>query len=137
MPMTYLGLFSGSKPVHVSTLQRDQKRQYRGVQALVARLGPQEMKCSHFAKIGLCLTTRETANGYARSVSLDHLLAALSSHFQVEPSLDDAEEVLLLGILVCGDASVKPAYGSFHGLLHAGVVGRGCLDDIVELHHDV
>lgn len=37
-------------------------------------------------------------------------------------------------MFVGGYAAVQPADGAVHGFLHAGVVGRGGSDDIVELH---
>lgn len=90
-----------------------------------------------FAVCVLLFTTRQASNGYAWSVSGDHFGGACPSQAQVEASLDDAEEVLRGGILVRLYAAVKPAYGALHGLLHAGQVGRGGCDDIVELHDDV
>jgi hypothetical protein len=61
----------------------------------------------------------------------------LSPQLQVEAALDDAKEILSLGILVRDDTSIKPPDGSFHGLFHTGVVRRRSLDDIVKLHHDI
>lgn len=85
----------------------------------------------------LGLTTRETSNGYTWRVSCDHLGSALSAHVKVETALNDAEQVLAVGVLVGLYAAVKPANRALHGLLHAGMVGRSGGNDIVELHDDV
>lgn len=36
-----------------------------------------------------------------------------------------------------GDAPIEPADGALHGFAHAGGIGGGGDEDVVELHHDV
>jgi hypothetical protein len=91
----------------------------------------------HTAVFVLGLAAREAANGDAWRVSCHHLGGALAAHVEVEAALDDAEEVLSLGVLVGLHAAVEPADGALHGLLHARVVGRGGCNHVVELHDDV
>jgi hypothetical protein len=92
----------------------------------------------HDAAVGvLGFPARQAANGNAGRVSSHHLGGALSPQIEIEAALYDAEEILLLGLLVGVDAAVEPADGALHGLLHAGVVGRGGGNHVVELHHDV
>lgn len=91
----------------------------------------------HFAEIGFGFASGEAADGDAGRVALGHFATAVPAHVEVEAALDDAEQVLSVRVLVGGDAPVEPSDAAFHGLLHARVIGRGGLDDIVELHDDV
>lgn len=92
---------------------------------------------SHSTEIGFGFPTGKPADGDPWCVALDHLDAALTTQVEVETALDDAEEVLSVGVLVGGDTAVEPADAAVHGFLHASVVGRRGLDDVVELHDDV
>ena len=38
---------------------------------------------------------------------------------------------------MCGDTAIEPADGTQHGFAHASVIGRGCYEDVVELHYYV
>lgn len=91
----------------------------------------------HPAVVLLGLAAAQAADGDARGVAPEHLGGALAPHFEVESALDDTEEVLRLGFFVGGYAAVEPADAALHGLAHAGRVGRGGDQDVVELHHDV
>ena len=51
--------------------------------------------------------------------------------------MNDAKQVLLLRILVSGDAPIKPTDRTIRGFLDPGVIRRGGLDDVVQLHDDV
>lgn len=97
----------------------------------------------------LLLTAGETADCDPGGVAFYHLFAALATHVEIEPALDDAEEVLALcvtgagvgaeriGFEVLFDTPVEPADGAVHGVLHALLVGGGGGDHIIELHDDV
>jgi hypothetical protein len=85
----------------------------------------------------LGFSARKASYGNAWRVSCDHLGRALPPHLQVQTALDNAEEILLFRVLVRLNAAVEPAHRTLHGLLHAGVVGRGGDNHIVKLHHDV
>ena len=77
---------------------------------------------SHFAEVFLRFTARETSYGDAWRASLDHFMAALLPHFQVQSTLNDAEQVLLFRVFMCCDASVEPSDGTFHGFFHAYMI---------------
>lgn len=83
------------------------------------------------------LSTTEPPNGDTRGVPRDHLGSAFTPEVKVEAALDDAEEVLAVGVLVGFYAAVEPADGAVHGFGHAGEVGGGRGDDVVELHYYV
>ena len=71
------------------------------------------------------LPAGQATNGDPRCVSLGHFLAAGFPQLEVKAALDNAEEVLGVGVLVGCYAAVEPAYRSFHGFAHAGFVGGG------------
>ena len=89
------------------------------------------------AKLLLRFAAAQPADRNARRVARDHRFAALAAQVEVEPALDDAEEVLGRGVGVAGDAAVEPADGAVHGFGHAREVGGGGLNYVVELHDDV
>lgn len=91
----------------------------------------------HFAKVCLCFTTGESTNGDTRRISLDHFNGALSPEFEIKSALNDAKQVLLLGVLVGNDAPIKPSDGAIRGFFDPGVIRRCGLDDVVQLHDDV
>jgi hypothetical protein len=64
---------------------------------------------SHFAEVIFGFPARKTSYCDAWRVSLYHFTAAIPPHFQVEPALDDAKQVLSFGIFVRCDASVEPS----------------------------
>jgi hypothetical protein len=91
----------------------------------------------HLAEVRLGFTSGEATYRDTRCVALDHFAAALPAHVEIETTLNDAEKVLPIRILVSGDASVEPSYATFHGLLHPSMIWRGSLDDVVQLHDNV
>ena len=103
----------------------------------------------HLAVFVLLFTTGKSTDGDTGGVALHHLFAALAAHLEVEAALDDAEEVLTLGVAGAGgggewvglevlvNAAVKPAHRAVHGVAHSLFVGRGSRNHVVELHDDV
>ena len=71
------------------------------------------------------LSTGQATNSDPRCVSLGHFLTADFPQLEVKAALDDAEEVLGIGVFVGCYAAVEPAYRSFHGFAHTGFVWGG------------
>lgn len=121
--------------MHVSTLGEGV-----GVSLAVAEAGvgrDERRGGLHSAVVHLALPTAQPPNRNPRSVPLHHLSAALSPHLQIQPALNNAEEVLNIRPAMRSDAAVQPADGAEHGLADAGAVGRGGDHDVVQLHDDV
>ncbi len=92
---------------------------------------------SHVTKSVLRLAPTQPSNRHPRRIPPRHLLTARLPHLEIQPSLDDAEQILRLRVPVSGDAAVEPADRALHGFPHTLLVwGRGG-NDIVELHDDV
>ena len=64
----------------------------------------------HFAVSIFRFPARKSPDGDPRRVSLGHFLTAGFPQLEVKAALDDAEEVLGLGVFVGCYAAVEPAY---------------------------
>ena len=126
MPITYLGFLSGRRSVQASTLMRPMR---------AARGG--EWFHSHFAEVLFSLPARKASYRNPGRVSLYHFTTAVPPHFQVEPALDDAKQVLSFWVFVRCDASIEPSDRTFHGFFHAYMIWGCRLYYIVELHNDI
>eukprot|EP00760_Papus_ankaliazontas_P015013 PhM_4_TR16236/c0_g1_i1/m.98587 len=83
-----------------------------------------------------CFSAAESADCVPRAVPLDHLVETAPAEVQVRAALDDAEQLLLLCVLVGGDAAVEPADGTQHSLLQPRP-RREDVHNVIELHHNI
>ena len=106
--------------------------------AVVSQLDPRLRRREQHSAISIFgFPSRKAAYCNARRVPLDHLLAADFAKLQIKPALDDAEEILSVGLFVSCDAPIEPPYGSVRGFFYPLVVWRGCSYDVVQLHYYV
>lgn len=96
--------------------------------------------CDDLPEMDFAFTARKTTNSIAWQVSFQHFLQALfpqSAWLNIQPALDDSEQVLLFWPRMGCDAAVQPANGSRSGFLKALDVFVNAADHIVQLHHNI